>query len=101
MRECANIQTLECSTTMTNDVDTYNDSDGNPVVDENGETVDPDATITSEGVIAVTFSDAETGTYVATVTGTCEGADCDPVQESLGANGNPCTSEISGDFVME
>ena len=93
--------TMTCSTTLTNDVTTYNDADGNPVVDENGEEVDPDATLNSEGVITVTFTDGENGTYVATVTGLCEGADCDAVQQSMGADANPCVSEVSGDFVME
>ena len=93
--------TMTCATQLVNDVSTYNDADGNPVVDDNDEPVDPDATITSDAVITVSFTDSENGTYIAAVTGLCEGADCDPVQESLGANANPCESEISGDFEME
>ena len=92
---------MTCTTSLTNDVATYNDAEGNPVVDENGEEVDPDAVLTTGAVFTVTFTDSETGTYTSTVDVSCEGADCAGVQESNGVSAYPCSSTVAGDFVME
>ena len=93
--------TMTCTTTLTNDVASYNDADGNPVVDENGEEVDPDAILTTGAEFVVNFTDSETGTYTSTVNVSCEGADCSGVQTSNGVSEYPCSSTVTGDFELE
>ena len=88
-------EVVSCPSTIVNDVTTYNDADNNPVLDEQGNPVDPDATNTITTEFVTTFS-ADVGTLSATLSGSCEGADCDAVYESYGATANPCSSSLSG-----
>ena len=90
-----------CEDSIVTEVNTYNDSDGNQVVDENGDPVDPDAVATLAYVATITFTDAETASYTASLDGTCEGADCGVVLTSLGIEEAPCSSELSGDILYQ
>lgn len=88
--------TAVCVNSLETDVTTYNDAEGNPVVDDDGNPVDPDAVATLSFEADVIFEDAVSATYSAKIDGTCDGADCEPVLESLGIMDNPCRSDLSG-----
>lgn len=90
-----------CVNSLETDVTTYNDADGNPVVDEEGNPVDPDAVATLSFEADVTFEDAVRATYTSTIDGTCEGADCEAVLNSLGISDNPCRSDLSGNVLYQ
>ena len=90
-----------CTNTNEMDISSYNDADGNPVVDAEGNEVDPDATATVTLTAAVVFSDSETASYTATIEATCAGTDCPVVLDSLGVTDNPCTSDLSGSIVHQ
>ena len=80
---------------------TYNDENGEPVVDDEGNPVDPDAVASLDFQADVLFADSESATYTAKIEGKCEGADCEVVMSSLGISDNPCTSDLSGSILFQ
>ena len=80
------------------EVEQYNDLDGNLVVDENGDPVDPDAARIIDLIAVATFTDANTATYSATLFADCSGADCDAIAYDWNIAEIPCTSEYLGTF---
>ena len=93
--------TLTCETITETDVTTYNDDQGSPVLDSDGSPIDPDANTIATLVAVATFTDAETATYSATMTGECSGDDCEVVLASLGITESPCESDYSGTFELQ
>ena len=94
-------KTAVCVNSLETDVETYNDADGNPVVDEDGNPVDPDAVATLTLEADVLFTDSVSATYTAKIDGTCVGADCEAVLNSLGISDNPCSSDLSGSILYQ
>ena len=92
---------IACPNSFTGPVESYNDQDGNVVVDDNGNPVVPDATNTIETLFITTLTSADAGTLSATITTTCEGEDCALVWESAGVIDNPCTSNLSGNTSLQ
>ena len=92
---------MTCNNSLTVDMETYNDAEGNEVVDSQGNPVAPDAATTMEAVFSMAFTDADTTTYSATLTGTCAGADCGVVLEILGITDDPCSSELAGKIELQ
>lgn len=88
--------TITCPSTFTVAPETYNDEEGNPVVDEDGNLVAPDATSTIDTDFVMTFSSAELGSLSATLTASCEGEDCQRIYADAGVSDNPCSSSLSG-----
>jgi len=93
--------TMTCDTSSETEIETYNDLDGNVVIDTDGNPVDPDATRTISIQAVGTFTDSDTATYAATVTGDCAGADCDELATDWGISEMPCTSTYSGTFTLQ
>lgn len=87
---------ITCPSTFTFAFETYNDEEGNPVVDEDGNLVAPDATNTINTEFVTTFSSAELGSLSATLTASCEGEDCQKIYADAGVSDNPCSSSLSG-----
>ncbi len=87
---------ITCPSTFTFAFDTYNDEDGNLVVDEDGNPVAPDATNTINTEFVTTFSSSELGSLSATLTASCEGEDCQSIYAEAGVSDNPCSSSLSG-----
>ena len=94
-------QQVTCPNTLVIDITTYNDADGNAVVDEQGNPVDPDATNTINTEFVSTYSTSAVGTLSASLTGSCEGADCEVVYQSFGVTDNPCYSSLSGQTLLQ
>ena len=92
---------ITCPNAFTGAVESYNDQDGNVVLDDNGNPVVPDATNTFETLFITTLSSADAGTLSATITTTCEGEDCALVWESTGVMADPCTSKLSGNSSLQ
>gem|GEM_PF-5563418 len=92
---------ITCPNSFTGAVESYNDQDGNVVVDDNGNPVVPDATNTIETLFISTLTSADAGTLSATITTTCEGEDCALVWESAGVMDNPCSSSLSGNTSLQ
>ena len=90
-----------CVNGIETDVTTYNDENGEPVVDDEGNPVDPDAVASLDFQADVLFADSESATYTAQIEGKCEGADCEVVMSSLGISDNPCTSNLSGSILLQ
>ena len=90
-----------CVNGIETDVTTYNDENGEPVVDDEGNPIDPDAVASLDFQADVLFTDSEGATYTAKIEGKCEGADCEVVMNSLGISDNPCTSDLSGSILFQ
>ena len=93
--------TVTCNDYSEAEVEQYNDLDGNLVVDENGDPVDPDAARIIDLTAVATFTDANTATYSATLFADCSGADCDAIASDWNIAEIPCTSEYSGTFTLQ
>ena len=87
---------ITCPSTFTFALETYNDEEGNLVVDEDGNAIPPDATNTITTEFVTTFTAAESGTLRATMTASCEGEDCEGIYADAGVTDNPCSSSLSG-----
>ena len=60
---------------------------------------DPDVVFVGTNDVAGVFVDEQTSSGSATISGVCEGTDCEAYLEALGAS-TPCTSVFVGDFNM-
>lgn len=87
---------VSCPSMFTFALETYNDENGEPVVDEEGNPVAPDATNTVNTEFVTTFSSAELGALNATLTASCDGEDCARIYADAGVTENPCTSFMTG-----
>ena len=92
---------VTCPSTFTFAFETYNDENGDPVVDEEGNPVAPDATNTITTEFVTTFSAPDQGTLSATLTASCEGQDCEGIYSQAGVTENPCTSLLSGSTSLQ
>ena len=92
---------FNCSGGSENELESYSDADGNEVVDEDGNPIDPEATTSINFSVVVTFSDADTASMVADYTGSCDGADCETVLSGLGITANPCASQLTANLAAE
>ena len=92
---------ITCPSTLTFAFETYNDDDGNPVVDADGNPVAPDATNTVTTEFVTTSTSASTATLSATLTASCAGEDCQSIYEDAGVTDNPCGSTLTGNSVLQ
>ena len=92
---------ITCPSTFTYAVETYNDEDGNPVVDDDGNPVAPDATNTISTEFVTTLTSEESGTLRASLTASCEGEDCQNIYADAGVLDNPCFSTLSGNTSLQ
>ena len=82
---------MSCSTPLDLEIDEWPEGSG---IDG-----DPDVAFNGTSDISGLFVDEQTSTATATISGVCEGADCEAYLEALGGT-TPCSAVYSGDFNM-
>ena len=87
---------ITCPSTFSFATESYNDENGDLVVDDQGNPVAPDASNTITTEFITTMSSAELGTVNASLSISCEGEDCQSVFADAGIAENPCSSTLSG-----